>query len=107
LEPRNGIALANIGADLNDLGRVDEAMPYLKKAAALLPKDPVVHNNIGGAYRALGHGAVARAAYERALACPVIMASVDEIAAVRTRTVQEISEHAARPGCATRRRKWE
>jgi len=45
-------AFANkwIGQILLDLGKLDEAMPYLNKALQVTPNDPQLLFNLGGAY---------------------------------------------------------
>jgi tetratricopeptide (TPR) repeat protein len=45
--PRSNQVVSNVGGTLMSLGREDEALPYLERAVALAPKDPIDRWNLG------------------------------------------------------------
>jgi len=55
----NGIMASNLGRVLLRQGRADEALPYLRQAAAFAPDLPFVHDDLGNAFLALGRVAQA------------------------------------------------
>ena len=58
----------NLGAALQDDGRLDEAAAHYRRATAIRPEYPPPYNNLGVALAAAGHDADAMAAYRRASA---------------------------------------
>lgn len=65
--PNNPDILGNIGAFLDLLKRDAEAIPYLEKAAALAPKDPINAWDLGRAYDYAGQDALANEWYQKGL----------------------------------------
>ena len=65
--PDHGIGWKLLGAALKVQGEETKALEPMKKAAALLPKDAEVHNNLGVTLHGLGHLLEAEASYRRAL----------------------------------------
>ena len=59
--PQHGFGWKSLGVALKMQHRDDEALAVMQKAAALVPDDPDVHNNLGSALRESGqhafHGA--------------------------------------------------
>ena len=66
--PQHGMAWKVLGAALIEMGRVDEALPLMQKAAVLSPQDAEAHNNLGSALHALGRFDEAAASCRQALA---------------------------------------
>lgn len=69
LDPDLGNPYNDIGAYLIEMGRPEEAIPWLEQAAVALryATPQFAHLNLGRAYEQLGHVYRALAAYERAL----------------------------------------
>ena len=63
----NALAHCNLGTALMDSGRVEEAMPHLRAALALIPHYPEARANLGNALLAKGHVHEGMAHYRRAL----------------------------------------
>lgn len=68
LDPDNGAYVDSLGWGLFRLGRVEESLRTLERAARLLPRDATVLEHLGDARAASGDAAGAREAYERAIA---------------------------------------
>ena len=68
LDPDNGAYVDSLGWGYFQLGRLDEAVHTLERAARLLPTDPTVLGHLGDALAAAGDAAGAREAHERAQA---------------------------------------
>ena len=66
--PDFGSARNNLGRTYLEMGKPQEALPHLQRAAALSPSDPIVQTNLGSAFAALGRSSEARTFLERALA---------------------------------------
>lgn len=66
-QPGNAEALANRGAALRMLGRIEDALADYDRALAIAPDSPEAHNNRGVALAALNRHREAIAAYTRAL----------------------------------------
>jgi predicted O-linked N-acetylglucosamine transferase (SPINDLY family) len=66
--PGAGIGWKLLGTCFQALGRSAQALDALKRAAALLPEDHEVHNNLGVALKAVGRQEQAVASFERAVA---------------------------------------
>ena len=66
--PQHGFGWKSLGVALKMQHRDDEALAVMQKAAALVPDDPDVHNNLGSALRESGQHALAITHFERALA---------------------------------------
>jgi tetratricopeptide (TPR) repeat protein len=58
---------SNLGAIHHWEGRYAEAIAAYERAIALLPNDPLLHGNVGDAWRRLGNRAKANEAYEQAI----------------------------------------
>ncbi|MBS7811374.1 tetratricopeptide repeat protein [Roseococcus pinisoli] len=67
-EPVHALAALNLGMALMDLGRLEDAAPHLRQAAAALPHVPEVHFRLGRLAHLRGDGEVARKGYDAALA---------------------------------------
>jgi tetratricopeptide (TPR) repeat protein len=67
VEPDNPSYIDSLGWALFKLGRVDEAEPHLRKAAAALPDNSVIQDHHGDALAGQGRYPEAIAAWERAL----------------------------------------
>jgi tetratricopeptide (TPR) repeat protein len=67
-EPENAAYRDSLGWALFKLGRFDEAVVELKKAADVDEPDGVILDHLGDAYQAAGQVAPAREAWQRALA---------------------------------------
>ncbi|ACA15262.1 Tetratricopeptide TPR_2 repeat protein [Methylobacterium sp. 4-46] len=66
-EPNHPVALHLLGTLLHARGRTGAGLPFLERAAALLPLDAEVHNNLGVALNHLGRFAEAARALDRAV----------------------------------------
>lgn len=66
--PRDGFAWKALGTALQKLGRSDEALVALRKAAELFPDDAEVHSNLGLALQRQGRLVDAEAVLRRAIA---------------------------------------
>jgi adenylate cyclase len=58
LDPNHTVAVRNLGLTLIQMGRPEEAIPYIEKSIRLSPHDPTVGNNygaLGSCYLLLGH----------------------------------------------------
>lgn len=73
--PNNSDILGNIGAFLDMLKRDSEAIPYLQRAVALAPNDPINLWDLGRAYDYSGQTALADTWYKKALS---LMADSDQ-----------------------------
>jgi tetratricopeptide (TPR) repeat protein len=65
LDRRNAGICSNTGAILNELGRYQEALPWLEKASGLRPGDVEILNNLADTQVQLGAFSEARATYAR------------------------------------------
>jgi Flp pilus assembly protein TadD len=65
--PGDFVAHANLGATLQSMGRLDEALVHLRAAAAARPGDAAPANNLGAALLAAGKGDEAIAQFRRAV----------------------------------------
>lgn len=65
--PGDFAAHANLGATLQSMGRLDEALVYLATAAAARPDDATAANNLGAALLAAGKGGEALEQFRRAV----------------------------------------
>ena len=65
--PGDFVALANLGAALQSMGRLDEALVHLGAAAAARPDDAAAVNNLGAALLAAGKGKEAIELFRRAV----------------------------------------
>ena len=68
IESANALEHAAVGKTYLEMGKPQEALPHLQRAAALSPNDPIVQTNLGSAFAALGRSAEARTFLQRALA---------------------------------------
>lgn len=66
--PRDAQPFLNLGTLLADQNKVDAAIPYLEKAAALSPDNPTVHEELSHAYAAEQNLGKAQSELERAIA---------------------------------------
>jgi protein O-GlcNAc transferase len=66
-EPRQVEAMQGMAGIAYQLGRYDHAAEWLRRAATLREGDPILHSNLGAAYRAAGQLAEAEACYREAL----------------------------------------
>jgi adenylate cyclase len=58
LDPNHTVAVRNLGLTLIQMGKPEEAIPYIEKSIRLSPHDPTVANNygaLGSCYLLLGH----------------------------------------------------
>ena len=67
LDPENGAYLDSLGWVYYKMGRIDEAVTYLERAAAALDTDAVIFSHLGDAYFSLRDWDRARRNWERAL----------------------------------------
>ena len=67
LAPENGAILDSVGWGLYKLGRYEEAVDWLERAASASPGDPTINWHLGDAYARLGRDLQARFAWEHAL----------------------------------------
>ena len=65
--PGDFVALANLGATLQSMGRLDDALVHLGAAAAARPDDAAAANNLGAALLAAGKGKEAIEQFRRAV----------------------------------------
>ena len=65
--PGDFVALANLGAVLQTLGRLDEAIAVQREAVAARPEHPAARNGLGAALLAAGRPDEARVEFERVL----------------------------------------
>jgi Flp pilus assembly protein TadD len=65
--PGDFVAHANLGATLQSMGRLDEALVHLGTAAAARPDEAAAANNLGAALLAAGKGAEAIEQFRRAV----------------------------------------
>jgi predicted O-linked N-acetylglucosamine transferase (SPINDLY family) len=83
LEPNHLAALNNLGACYLTLGRVDDGIQLLEKAAKLNPTEPRMRNNIGTAFEDLGKFDEAIEQYKAAYAIdPTYAESLNNLGAV-------------------------
>ena len=66
-EPSSGYIVDSLGWALYRLGRFDEAVVHMERAAELMPIDPVVNDHLGDTYWAVGRLREARFMWRRAL----------------------------------------
>lgn len=65
--PSFGFGWKVLGAILNRMGRPEDALSAMERAAALMPDDTETHSNLGVMYKALNRNPEAEACYRRAL----------------------------------------
>lgn len=65
--PSSWTAQLNLGAALDETGRTDEGLPYLRKALALKPDNPDILNSLGNVLNRLGQPGEARPLLEKAV----------------------------------------
>lgn len=68
IAPKHAGAHHGLGVSLGQVGKVDEAVAALEKAAALAPDNPLPVQALGKLYQHQNHSAKALSAYDRALA---------------------------------------
>lgn len=66
-EPDNGYYIDSLAWALFRMGRYEEALPPMERAAELLPVDPVLTDHLGDVYWAVGRDREARFQWRRAL----------------------------------------
>ena len=66
-EPGSGYIVDSLGWVLFKLGRYEEAVEHLERAAELMPIDPVVNDHLGDSYWAVGRRTEAQFMWRRAL----------------------------------------
>lgn len=65
--PDSGYIVDSMGWGLYRLGRFQEALPYMERAAELMPVDPIVNDHLGDVYWAVGRKLEAEFQWRRAL----------------------------------------
>jgi len=65
--PQSGYIIDSLGWALFRLGRFDEAVPHMERAAELMSIDPVVNDHLGDVYWAVGRKLEAEFQWKRAL----------------------------------------
>ncbi len=65
--PDSGHIVDSLGWGLYRLGRYEEAVEHMERAAELLPVDPIVNDHLGDVYWAVGRKVEARFQWQRAL----------------------------------------
>lgn len=65
--PESGHIVDSLGWGLYRLGRYEEAVEHMERAAELLPVDPIVNDHLGDVYWAVGREVEARFQWQRAL----------------------------------------
>jgi tetratricopeptide (TPR) repeat protein len=65
--PDSGHIVDSLGWGLYRLGRYEEAVEHMERAAELLPVDPIVNDHLGDVYWAVGRRTEARFQWQRAL----------------------------------------
>uniref|UniRef100_UPI003F6A0FA6 tetratricopeptide repeat protein n=1 Tax=Lentibacter sp. TaxID=2024994 RepID=UPI003F6A0FA6 len=65
--PQSGYIIDSLGWALFRLGRYDEAVPHMERAAELMSIDPVVNDHLGDVYWAVGRKLEAQFQWKRAL----------------------------------------
>ncbi len=68
--PTQPRALASKALTLKDLDQLDEALDWARRAVAVAPDAPELHNALGQVFQAMGRFEPALAAYDRAAALP-------------------------------------
>ncbi len=63
-------------------GKYEEAVPHLKRVAALAPEEPYAHYNLGMAYLMLGKNSAAAKAFERAAELSAASSNTDALEAL-------------------------
>ena len=67
MRPNSGHIVDSLGWVLYRLGRYDEAVGHMERAAELMPVDPVVNDHLGDVYWAVDRKLEARFQWHRAL----------------------------------------
>lgn len=67
LQPENVLALNNLGSELSDLGKKDEALTYFERAKKADPKNPLPVVNMGAIALSKGNQAEAEKMYREAI----------------------------------------
>lgn len=65
--PDSGYIVDSMGWGLYSLGRFQEGLPYMERAAELMPVDPIVNDHLGDVYWAVGRKLEAEFQWRRAL----------------------------------------
>jgi len=65
IEPDDPESLANLAADLAELGKLDEALKNAQNACIISPNDLINLNTLGGIYAKLGELSKAKEVFER------------------------------------------
>lgn len=65
--PESGFIIDSLGWALFRLGRYEEAVPHMERAAELMSIDPVINDHLGDVYWAVGRKLEARFQWKRAL----------------------------------------
>ena len=66
--PSDAQPFLNLGTLIADMGNLEDAVPYLTKAAALAPRNPRIHEKLGQVYQAQKNLAKAQSELEQAIA---------------------------------------
>ena len=77
--PDSGYIIDSLGWAKFRLGRFEEALPHLERAAELMPVDPIVNDHLGDAYWAVGRKLEAAFQWRRALSFDPEEKEIDRI----------------------------
>ena len=84
-EPDSGYIVDSLGWVLYRLGRYDEAIGHMERAAELMPVDPIVNDHLGDVYWAVGRKTEARFQWRRALSFATYGNTAEEVKVDRIR----------------------
>ena len=78
-QPDDGYITDSLGWAYYRLGRYDEAVVHLERAAELMPTDPIINDHLGDGYWAVGRKMEARFQWHRAMSFGPEPAEADRI----------------------------
>lgn len=88
--PNSGYIVDSLGWVLFRLGRYEEAVPHMERAAELMAIDPIVNDHLGDVYWAVGRTLEAQFQWKRALSFADRQSTAEEVQAARIRKKLEV-----------------